>query len=276
MDFLSELFANGLSHSSINTAKAALLTCVTVDGRSDWNKDPDMSRFCKGVDNSRPSRPRLLATWDVDIVLNYLGKLPTDNISLKDLTHKAAMLVALTSGSRAQSIHEMNLDNMVTSGDKLVFFFDTPLKTSRTSKTHQMIEIKKMDGNKCCVYSAVAEYIRRTKDIRPPSTKALWISLIKPHGAVTRDSISRWLKEVLTSAKIDTEVFKAHSTRSASTSKANNLGVGLSSSSPQLDGTPRRISTNSISGTLCQTQTDKLSRKQCCRVKPNNRSVRFH
>ena len=43
----------------------------------------------------------------------------------------------------------------------------------------------------------------------------------KPHNKVSSSTIGRWLKEVLCRAGIDTSVYQAHSTRSASTSKAS-------------------------------------------------------
>jgi hypothetical protein len=39
-----------------------------------------------------------------------------------------------------------------------------------------------------------------------------------------------WLKSVLHAAGIDTDTFKAHSTRGASTSKANKLGLSVEQS----------------------------------------------
>ena len=50
----------------------------------------------------------------------------------------------------------------------------------------------------------------------------MFISYIKPHGPVSRDSISRWLKSVMVSAGVDCSVYKPHSIRSAAVSKAKN------------------------------------------------------
>ena len=47
----------------------------------------------------------------------------------------------------------------------------------------------------------------------------------RPHKAVTAATISRWLKEILCRAGVDTNIFKAHSTRTASTSAAKARGV---------------------------------------------------
>ena len=228
LQFLTLLFKLKFSFSAINTAKSALLTCVTVNNSFSWGQNPDVVRFLKGVHNARPPIPRYTSTWNVDTVLNFLDmKTPLSSISLKDLTHKTAMLIALASGSRAQSIHMMNLDLMKESTNLFTFYFDSPLKTSRINSKPQIIEVRRMEGSACCVYSAVAEYIKRTKSLR--KTSHFWISWNKPYSGVTRDSISRWLKDVMRAAGIDTSVFSGHSTRMASTSKAKSLGVGLSS-----------------------------------------------
>ena len=67
-------------------------------------------------------------------------------------------------------------------------------------------------------------YIERTQDIRGDS-RQLFISFIKPHNPVTSSTIARWLKQVMELAGIDTNIFKAHSVRSASTSAAAMQGV---------------------------------------------------
>ena len=67
----------------------------------------------KGVFNLKPTKSRYCATWDVSKVLLYLQKLsPASKLSLKLLTHKLAMLIALTLASRTQSIHLLDIRNM--------------------------------------------------------------------------------------------------------------------------------------------------------------------
>ena len=64
----------------------------------------------------------------------------------------------------------------------------------------------------------------KSKDLRNNETK-LFISYVRPHKPVSRDTISRWTKETLRLSGIDTKVFTAHSTMSASVSKANEKDV---------------------------------------------------
>ena len=53
------------------------------------------------------------------------------------------------------------------------------------------------------------------------------ISIKKPHKRVGRDTIRKWTKMSLEKAGFDLDRFSAHSTRSASTSKAKAKGVSL-------------------------------------------------
>jgi len=64
------------------------------------------------------------------------------------------------------------------------------------------------------------EYLTRTKFARETrSCSQLLLSYVKPFGLVSRDTISRWVKFVLQSSGINVNIFKPHSTRSASTFK---------------------------------------------------------
>ena len=49
----------------------------------------------------------------------------------------------------------------------------------------------------------------------------------KPHGPATNDNLARWVKMVLHSSGVNLDTFRAHSCRSASTSKAAATGVPL-------------------------------------------------
>ena len=73
--------------------------------------------------------------------------------------------------------------------------------------------------------STVSAYITRTCSLRNYTDFGLFISFVKPHGAVSPTTISRWIKTVLCDAGIDTSVFKAHSVKRAATSAAYNKGV---------------------------------------------------
>ena len=46
------------------------------------------------------------------------------------------------------------------------------------------------------------------------------LSFVKPQNPVVSSTISEWIKNVFGEAGVDTEIFKRHSTRSVSASKA--------------------------------------------------------
>ena len=59
------------------------------------------------------------------------------------------------------------------------------------------------------------------------NTKEFVITYGKPHKFVSSDTISRWIKDDLGMARINTNVYKPHSCWSASTSKARDHGVSF-------------------------------------------------
>lgn len=227
IEFFTFLFEKGYAYSSINTAKSALLTTVTVDNSYSWNDNPDVLRFFKGIYNLKPPLPKYTYTWDVNILLNFLECLmPLSELTLKDLTIKAVALTALASGNRAQSIHEMKINLLSESEDRMCFFFDCKLKTSKPQKTPQTLTLHKFQREELCVVRTLKEYISKTEKLR--NSPKFWISWKKPFQPIGRQTISRWLKKALQLSGIDTSQFTAHSIRMASSSKANAMGVGLS------------------------------------------------
>ena len=80
------------------------------------------------------------------------------------------------------------------------------------------------------MFSSLFEYLKRLEVWRVNDKSQLLLSCIKPHVEAAVSTVSRWMKEVLTLAGIDTFLFKGHSTRSGSSSKAGVSGVSLADS----------------------------------------------
>ena len=58
--------------------------------------------------------------------------------------------------------------------------------------------------------------------------EAFFVTYCKPHHAATKDTLARWIKDVLSQIGVDTTVFNPHSCRhSASSSTAKSSGVPL-------------------------------------------------
>ena len=73
--------------------------------------------------------------------------------------------------------------------------------------------------------STLCMYLDRTRPFRKYSK--LFLSSQRPYKPVSKDTISRWCKDVLKEAGIDVTRYSSHSTRSASSSYLKSKGVSL-------------------------------------------------
>ena len=78
--------------------------------------------------------------------------------------------------------------------------------------------------------TSLLAYKERTEAFRPPQGQntLLFLLWIGKHDPVSSSSIARWLKQGLECAGVGTFIFKGHSTRGASSSKAALSGVTVS------------------------------------------------
>ena len=113
--FLTEQFEAGLGYRSLNTARGALSSLGLKLEQFSAGSHPLVVRFLKGVYNLRHMRSRYCQTWSADIMLNYLRKLsPVRKLSMKELSLKLVMLVALTNVARVQTIHLFSVNSFTT------------------------------------------------------------------------------------------------------------------------------------------------------------------
>ena len=110
---------------------------------------------------------------------------------------------------------------MRVSAGSYTFMFSKLLKQTRPGFSNPTINLTAFRDSRWCVVTTLKEYISRTEQLRG-SESQLFVSYSKPHKSVSRDTISRWMKTVLSSAGIDTKKFRPHSTRAAAVSAANN------------------------------------------------------
>jgi len=129
LEFLTIIHENGLSYSSVNTAKSALSSILDLGTQTCLGQLPIVKRFMKGVFEWRPSLPKHKHIWDVKIVLDFFRQqcLPSA-LSLKDLSAKVAFLLCLVSGQRCQTIKLMSIDSMQVLEDQYIFFVNQPVK----------------------------------------------------------------------------------------------------------------------------------------------------
>ena len=150
----------------------------------------------KGVFENRPSLPRCSATWDIAVVLKYLGSLhPANKLSLKNLTPKVVTLLALLSGKRRQTLHKLKISCMQLSQDKCVFVLDELLKIFKPGRHLSHLEfVAYAPDSSLCIVNCLLEYVQRTQSLRQGSDQLL-VSHQKPYRPVHVDTVSRCMDQ---------------------------------------------------------------------------------
>ena len=237
LDFLSDLFEKGLAYRTINNYRSAISAFHSPIDGIPVGQHKIVCQLMLGVANKRPPQPRYTFTWDVQQVLDYLMTLPcNDELSLKDLTIKTTGLLALSQINRGSELKYLNLNFMTENRQSYIFSFNRQIKNSRGAKRppemvfHSFPGEQNIDPNdrKLCPYTTLKHYMKVTEDLRgEPRKSQLLIGQIKPHKEVVKCTIAGWLKLLLSKSGINTTIFKAHSYRSASSSKAKVTGVPI-------------------------------------------------
>lgn len=218
---MTELYAGGKSYSSLNTARSALSVVMVNKSGLTIGNSPLVKRFMKGVFELKPPTSRYGFIWDVSVVLDFLQNYyPNRDLSLCVLTYKCVMLLALSSLQRVQTLLAIDITNIEFFDNMLIIPIKKKLKQFRVGKDSFSICLEKFSEQPAiCPYLVLREYLQRTRLLRSNTTQ-LFISHYKPYFAITASTISRWIKIVLYEAGIDTNYFKAHSTRAAGASAA--------------------------------------------------------
>ncbi len=112
LSFLQERLERRLSPSTLKVYVAAIAAHHdAVDGRS-LGKHDLIVRFLRGARRLNPSRPPLMPSWDLSIVLAGLQRgpcEPLDSVELRFLSAKTALLTALTSIKRVGDLQAFSV-----------------------------------------------------------------------------------------------------------------------------------------------------------------------
>ena len=208
----------GRAKSTLDTAKAAIVNLIELAQGKRFDSVL-LEIFMKGVAQRQPAKKPVLEIWDPSTVLQmYQTDPPNSELSLLNLGRKAAMLTALASGQRCQTLAAISLDDLKRKDDCVCCFFGDRLKQTKGDRKTPVVHLSKYNNPQVCVYRCVCDYIDRTESIR--NTRNLFIVSTNKHTQAASGTISSWLKFELGRAGIDIRVYSAHSARAAATSKA--------------------------------------------------------
>ncbi|CAB3251792.1 unnamed protein product [Arctia plantaginis] len=224
--FLTQIYESGASYTTLNTYRSAL--SLIID--SSLGTDNLIKRFFKGVFRLKPCRPKYNDTWDPSIVLNYIENwFPNETLGLEKLTKKLVILLALTSAQRIQTLAAIALSNIEFTDSGVNIKITSLLKTSVPSKVQTIIVLPFFQSKpEICPIVTLKSYINQTKMLRNSNnTEKLLLCCKKPHGSASNQTISRWIRQIMSDSGVDVKIFTPHSTRHASTSLARRAGVTL-------------------------------------------------
>ncbi|KAJ8916916.1 hypothetical protein NQ315_013386 [Exocentrus adspersus] len=177
LKFLTCQFNRGASYGSLNSYRSAVSQIASQDIANDFR----MKRFFKGVYSFRPSSTKYNITWDPETVLQFIRNLP-DSLSLENLTLKLAILLALASGQRVQTLASIEVHNIIIKPDVISIKIDKRLKTSGPKRPQPTIYLPYVRQDcKICVASTLLEYLEKTRDLRGQSETNLFLTYKKPH-----------------------------------------------------------------------------------------------
>ena len=217
IEFLVHLFHNeGLTYNQICSARSALSSILFLNGDKRFGEYPLVKRVLKGMFQIKPVFPKYNIIWNVKSVFDYLRYLPhQDDLPLNVLSKKLVLLMSLLAGGqRMQTIHLINLSDIKVFPNKIIVPILEKIKQTRPGKHMKPLEFHQYPLEpKLCVPSNLKSYLEKTIELR--SNYSLFISYIKPHKSVSKDTISRWCKDILKLSGIDVNKYSSHSCRSA-------------------------------------------------------------
>ncbi|KAI7809562.1 hypothetical protein IRJ41_011558 [Triplophysa rosa] len=241
--FLQDLMDKGRSFSTIKVYLAAISACHVGFEGSTVGQNPLIRRFMKGAHRSLPVIRRTVPEWDLSLVLEPLG-----GISLKLLSFKTALLLALVSAKRVSELHALSIHPSCTkfslSGDK-VFLKPNPAFMPKCfpAFTSEVLELSAFHPppfssaedqrlNALCPVRALQAYMSKTSAFR--KSDQLFISWAPPHkgSPISKQRLSHWLVNAIAVAYVSRGVqppgtIRAHSTRGLAASWALFRGVSL-------------------------------------------------
>ena len=223
-EFLTWLFEErNSSPRTLQGYRSAISAKLRLASGYDPGQDEFLSQLLKSFLVQKPIKDRSVIKWDLGLVLHYLkhGRLQfTASLEPRDVTLKAAFLLALASGKRRGELHalEPTLYQVGTdwSAVKLKprpeFLGKSHFKTSGAGTFQELVipaltkrpKAEPMDLALCPVHT-LRVYKSVSDKYRSPQQKRLFISFVKGRETdITCQSISNYLKWLVAQAYNET------------------------------------------------------------------------
>jgi hypothetical protein len=247
-EFLADMFSSStVAVRSLKQYRSAIASIHQgFEDGSSVTSSTTVSALFKGMFHERPPIQRVPPSWNLTVVLQLFTLPPFDSlgtVELKLLAGKTAFLLAAVTAKRRSELQAIFIDpsHMAfgATGVTLSFAPGFLAKNQTEVFTPEPLFIPRIRSLSSeprdrlwCPVETLKAYIDRTREIRPDGCNRLFISLKKPHKAVSRDTLSRWIVDTIKLAyqrrSLDPPVgVRAHDTRAVASSWAAFAGVPM-------------------------------------------------
>ncbi|KAG2213302.1 hypothetical protein INT45_013460, partial [Circinella minor] len=170
-----------------------------------------------------------IMTWDTDILTRYIKNTWANNteLTLTELQWKTLSLLSLATMARPRSdlgtLQFQNIHFKTNEGQAIsVIIHFTEAKETNIKST----QLGLIDDRDLCPTTTLYYFIQQTKVVRQtlPKDHTLFLTYLdnknKKTSLVRPSTVANWIKTIMNKAGIDTSKYKAHSIRSATSTKA--------------------------------------------------------
>ena len=214
----------------------------------DIRNNQDIADVIRSFQVQDPVESRDTVSWNLDVVLRYLCSdkfEPLARSNLLDLTKKTLFLVTLALAKRVSEIQALSKDvgfsaQGATLSLSLAFRAKNDTKCKRLPRNFLIKDLAGLVGQeeeaKLCPVRALKEYLSRTKSVRGPENKRLFVSPRCPSRPASKNGLSFLMKALIREAheKLQPEmlpILKAsiHEVRGVATSVSFQKNMSLDS-----------------------------------------------
>ena len=117
---------------------------------------PLVCRLLQGMFNKRPPAPRYNSVWSVETVLFFIKRsMASKDLSLKDLSRKTVVLLALSNASRASDLTALDMRFRQFSPEGVLFQIPGLTKTRHSGPPREVFFAKFEEESLCLVRTLV-------------------------------------------------------------------------------------------------------------------------
>jgi len=113
----------------------------------------------------------------------------------------------LLAAQRLQSIHLKDKRNILFSESVVKIRIGDLVKQSKPGKHLSEIVLNSYVNKDLCIVTCLKMYLQMTEHLRGQESR-LFISFVAPYKDASKDTISRWMRTIMTASGIDTSFFK--------------------------------------------------------------------